>query len=53
MSGAMGLLWFHFSGFWIQPNNVDIYEWIIFFVICAKCIHLVLPYQKEKDISYT
>jgi len=32
--GAIGLLWFYYSGIWTDPSEVDIFEWTIFIIYC-------------------
>ena len=32
--GAVGFLWFYFSGIWTDPSEVDIFEWAVFIIYC-------------------
>ena len=46
--GGLGLLWFHFSGFWSNPKNADIYEWMVFFILCILSIIFWFLLAKNK-----
>jgi len=47
--GALGLLWFHFSGFWTNPKYADINEWIVFFVLCIVSLIFWYLFAKKKQ----